>query len=264
MTQNSPSRISRRTLLTSGGALAASGVVLAACGGSHSTVTRLGTAPEIAPLEEVHVSDVVLLRTAMSLETMVSSIMLDSSVIGLADADTKPVVEAFAAAHKSHLAPLSALITARGGEPYSGTNTKLMTAYGQNLIDLIAEGKNKTDVPHLAVALETLTAATYQYFVSMTNEAALRTEMMKLGVTSSRRAAVASQLVTPGTGAFAQQLDETGSPALDKDGNVLVATLPSAFGLLSAVQVTLGPVNPESGTRQNVLLDTPSLNSMIY
>lgn len=264
MTQQSTPRISRRSLLTSGGALAASGVVLAACGGSHSTVTRLGTAPEIAPLEEAHVTDVVLLRTAMSMETMIANIMLEPKLLALTDDATKPVVEAFAAAHKSHLAPLSSLITARGGEPYTGTNEKLMNSYGQNIIDLIAEGKNKTDVPHLAVALEALTAATYQFFVSMTSEPALRAEMMKLGVTSARRAAVVSQLVTPGTGAFAQKLDEVGSPILDKDGNPVVATLPSAFGLLSSVQVTLGPVNPESGTRQSILLDTPSLNSLIY
>lgn len=264
MTTHSTSRISRRTLLTSGGALAASGVVLAACGGSHSTVTRLGTAPEIAPLEDVQVTDVVLLRTAMSVETMVSDIMLDSKVIGLADADAKPIVEAFAAAHKGHLAGLSSAITARGGEPYTGTNTKLMSSYGDTLVELVAEGKNKSDVLHLAVALEALTASTYQFFTSMTSEAALRSEMMKLAVAASRRGAVVSQLVTPGTGAFAPQLDETGSPAVDKDGNLLVATLPSAFGLLSSIQVTLGPVNPETGTRQSVLLDTPSLNSLIY
>lgn len=264
MTHQTPSRISRRSLLTSGGALAASGVVLAACGGSHSTVTRLGAAPEIEPLEEVHVSDVALLRTAMSMETMIANIMLDPKVVGLADANTKPVVEAFAAAHKAQLSALSPLITARGGEAYTGTNEKLMTSYGQTVIDLVAEGKNPSDVSHLAVALETLTAATYQYFVTMTSEPALRSAMMKLGVTSARRAAVVSQLVTPGTGAFAQKLDEVGSPVVDKDGNLLVATLPNAFGLLSSVQVTLGPVNPESGTRQSVLLDTPSLNSLIY
>jgi hypothetical protein len=79
--------------------------------------------------------------------------------------------------------------------------------------------------------------------------------MVRLGARSSRRAAVAAQLINGGTVGFA--------PANDKDGVALVATLPSAFGSLSSVQVKLGPVN-ETGSRATVLMDTPSLNSLIY
>jgi hypothetical protein len=66
---------------------------------------------------------------------------------------------------------------------------------------------------------------------------------------------VTAQLINGGTGGFA--------PANDKDGVALVATLPGAFGSLSAVQVQLGPVN-DTGSRATVLMDTPSLNSLIY
>lgn len=264
MNQNSTPQFSRRSLLTTGGALVAGSAVLAACGGTKNPVTRLGAAPEIEKLAEEHVTDVALLRTAMSFETMVSNIMLDSKVFAVADSTTAPIVEAFASAHKAHLSELALLITARGGEPFTGTNEKLMTAYGQSMIDLVAEGKNKSDIAYLAHALESLTTSTYQYFVTLANEAALRAQLIVMGASSARRAAVAAQLITPGTGAFATTLDETGSPAVDKDGNALVATLPSAFGPLSSVQVVLGPVNPETQTRQTVLCDTPSLNSFIY
>ncbi len=256
MTQNSTPKYSRRAMLTTGG-VAAGAAFLAACSSSSSnTVTRLGSAPTTAMLEDAAVTDVVLLRTAMSVETMIANLYSDAAVTSLADSTMAPIVSAYAAAHKAHLGGLSSAISARGGAAYDGTNEKLMLAYGQSALDLIAEGKDKTDVHAIALALETLAAATYQYFVSMTSEKALRAEMMRLGASSSRRAAVVAQLINSGTQGFA--------PGLDKNGVATVATLPSSFGALSAIQVTLGPVNPESGTRAVVLMDTPSLNSLIY
>jgi hypothetical protein len=130
-----------------------------------------------------------------------------------------------------------------------------MQAYGQTALDLIASGKLPEDTLALTLAVETLIASTYQYFVSLTAEPALRAGMVQLGGRSSRRAAVAAQLINGGTVGFA--------PANDKDGVALVATLPSAFGSLSSVQVKLGPEN-ETGSRTTVLMDTPSLNSLIY
>lgn len=255
MTKNSTPKYSRRSMLTAGGAAAASAAFLAACG-KTPTVTRLGSAPTTVKMMDAAVTDVVLLRTAMSVETMVSNLLTDKAVTSLADATSAPVVAGFAAAHTAHLAGLSSLISARGGAAYDGTNEKLMVAYGQQALDLITEGKDKTDVPALALALEALTAATYQYFVSLTNEHAVRAEMMRIGATSARRAAVAAQLINSGTQGFA--------PSLDENGVAKVATLPASFGALSAQQVALGPVNPESGTRVVVLMDTPSLNSLIY
>ena len=67
MNNNTPSQLSRRNILRSGGAIVASGAVLAACGGGqHSgTIARIGSVPEIEKLETEHVTDVALLRTAM-------------------------------------------------------------------------------------------------------------------------------------------------------------------------------------------------------
>lgn len=80
--------------------------------------------------------------------------------------------------------------------------------------------------------------------MSLAVQPALRADLVRLGARSSRRAAVAAQLINGGTGGFA--------PANDKDGVALVATLPSAFGSLSTVQVQLGPVN-EVGSRTTVI-----------
>lgn len=248
---------SRRSLLGTGGLLTASAAFLAACAKTESAgIARLGEAPAIEKLSEAEVTDAVLLRTAQSLENMVASMLSDSAVTSAVDAKTAPLVAKFASAHKANASALSSLVSANGGEPYTGTNEKLMVAYGQAALDLVKESKDSTDAVTLAMALETLSAASYQYFVSLTANKSLRAEMMKLGATSSRRAAVAAQTLNSGTGAFAPSVNDAGEPN--------VATLPSAFGLLSSVQVSLGPVNKESGVRASVLMDTPSLNSFIY
>ncbi len=242
-------------MLRSSGALAATTAVLAACSSSSPSIARIGESPTTVKLEDLAVTDVVLLRTAMSMETMAAAMLSDSAVTSLASKESASIIAAFAADHTSHLEDLRVLITARNGEPYSETNAKLMQAYGQTALDLIASGKLPEDTLALTLAVENLIASTYQYFVSLTAEPALRAAMVGLGGRSSRRAAVAAQLINGGTVGFA--------PADDKDGNALVATLPSAFGSLSSVQVKLGPEN-ETGSRTTVLMDTPSLNSLIY
>jgi hypothetical protein len=242
-------------MLRSSGALVATSAVLAACGSSTPSIARIGESPTMMKLEDLEVTDVVLLRTAMSMETMAAAMLSDSAVTSLASKDSAPVIAAFAAGHTSHLEDLRGLITARNGEPYSETNAKLMRAYGQTALDLVASGKLPEDTLALTLAVEALVASTYQYFVSLTAEPALRAGMVRLGGQSSRRAAIAAQLINGGTVGFA--------PALDKDGVALVATLPNTFGSLSTVQVKLGPPN-EVGSRTTVLMDTPSLNSLIY
>ena len=242
-------------MLRSSGALAATSAVLAACSSTKPSVARIGESPTTVKLEYLAVTDVVLLRTAMSIETMAALMLSDSGVTALANKDTFSVIAAFVADHTSHLEDLQALISARNGEAYTETNAKLMQAYGQTALDLVASGKRPEDTLALTLAVETLIAATYQYFVSLAVQPALRADLVRLGARSSRRAAVTAQLINGGTGGFA--------PANDKDGVALVATLPGAFGSLSAVQVQLGPVN-DIGSRATVLMDTPSLNSLIY
>jgi len=242
-------------MLRSSGALAATTAVLAACSSTKPTVARIGESPTTVKLEDLAVTDVVLLRTAMSMETMAAAMLTDSAMTTLATKDSASVIAAFAADHTSHLEDLRVLISARNGQAYSESNAKLMQAYGQTALDLVASGKLPADTLALTLAVETLVAGTYQYFVSLAAEPAVRADLVRLGARSSRRAAVTAQLINGGTVGFA--------PAVDKDGAALVATLPSAFGSLSSVQVQLGPVN-EVGSRTTVLMDTPSLNSLIY
>jgi hypothetical protein len=259
MTTENTSQISRRNMLRTSGALVAGGAVLAACGTTNHGIARIGATPTIPKLEDAVVSDAALLRTAMSVEKMVANILSDSRVAGIADKVAAPVVAGYVAAHTAHLATLSTLVTANGGQPYNEPNEKLMVAYGNTALTLMGDGKKATDVLPLTFALESLVAATYQYFVSLTTNGALRAEMMRLGATASRRAAVAAQLISSGVKAFSVQYEADGVTQLADS----VATFPAAFGALNAVQVTLGP-DVKDAPRANILMDTPSLNSIIY
>lgn len=249
--------ISRRHLLRSSGLVAASGAVLAACGEpQNKTATRLGDAPEVTALKDKAVTDVVLLRTASSMEALVSSILSDTAVSANLSPLVKPLVAAFAADHTTKVGELSSMITSRGGTPYIAPNPKLKTVFGDTAVTLVKNSDQKaTDALALAHALETLLASTYQYFVASVTDAPLRADLMELAVSASRKSAVLSQTIRGGAAAIA--------PAVDANGTPLVSTLPTAFGPLAAVQVILGAPN-EAGTRTQITMDTPSLNSYVY
>lgn len=248
------SRITRRSLLRGGGLAAVAGVVLAACADSgESGIARLGpgAAPEALP--DVEVTDVVLLRTAMSVEKMVQDALTSPTLATGANAS---LMNAFGGAHETARVALRGLVTARKGEPVDEANAKLTANWGARALDLVAKSdRAQEDGLALAHALETLVASTYQNFVAQTSEVALRAEMMVLAAGASRRAATIAQQIAPGTKGFA--------PVVDEQGNVSVAALPSAFGTLSSIQVTLGAPN-ESGIRETVTMETPSLNSFVY
>jgi hypothetical protein len=185
-------------------------------------------------------------------EKMVADILSDSRITSVVSGETATIVAAFAAAHQRHVSDIAPLVTSRGAESVNEPNEKLMNAYGNTVLDLIEKSADQADVLTALLGFETLVAATYQYSMSLTVEPALRADMMRLGAQSSRRAA---QLMSSGTKAFA--------PGTDDQGNPTVATLPTAFGALSSVQIAVGPPN-EVGARTPVLMDTPSLNSLLY
>lgn len=253
-TSTEESRISRRSLLRGGGLAAVAGVVLAACADSGDTaIARLGTGAAPEALPDVEVTDVVLLRTAMSVEKLVQDALTSTTLATGANAS---LMNAFGEAHESARAALRGLVTARNGEPVEEANAKLTANWGARALDLVANSdRAKEDGLALAHGLETLVASTYQGFVTQTSEPALRAEMMVLAAGASRRAATIAQQIAPGTKGFV--------PVVDEQGNVSVAALPSAFGTQAAIQVTLGAPN-EAGVRESVSMETPSLNSFVY
>jgi len=253
----SSSSFSRRTVLRTGGTVAAATVFLAACGKSTpASLARIGDAPSTTKPTDGPITDILLLRTAMSMEQMVHDALTNAVVSKNVAAENQAIIASYAAIHKSHMTTLGSLVSARGGQAYQDANPKLSASAIAPALALIKDSDQKpVDALALTLAVETLLASTYQYFVSLIHESALRADLMKIGIRASQNAAITAQLIRGGTKAFA--------PATDDAGVALVATLPDAFGSLSSVQVTLGKPN-DTGNRGVLIFDTPSLNSFIY
>ena len=249
--------ISRRSVLRTSGLVAASGAFLAACKKSSVVaIPRIGTVPPTTMLPTENVTDVALLRTAASVENSAKAAIDALVAQGNLSTDGVTLAKAFSTTHVSNATQVNAAVTAQGGAAISTTNANVDALYFNPALALIDGSADKPgDSLLLLQAIENYVTETYQFFVSMTNAAVLRAQMMKLAVHTSRQGAATAQLIRGGTAGFV--------PGVDDHGVALVATIPGAFGALSAVQVSLGKVS-EAGTKTQVSMETPSLNSLEY
>ena len=104
--------------------------------------------------------------------------------------------------------------------------------------------------------MENLAAQTYQGVVTLLSDKALRQAAMSIGQDEARHAAVLAQALNPGIAGVLPSINQaTGKPN--------IAAVPGAFGPLAPISVTVGPVNAD-GTRNALILETPSLNSLAY
>jgi rubrerythrin len=259
--------LSRRQLLRISGVSIAGSLALAACGKQSaveesSNIASAGTVPPTTALPSVEVNDVVLLRTAASLEynaintydLALSAGLLTGDYAKLADA-----VKRFRDDHQQHADAVNALVVALGGKPFTCANPRIKATYIDPAIELITADGNPDsalDTVALAHALENLAAQTYQGVVGMLSTPTLRADAMRIGQDESRHAVVLAQVLNPGYASVGPTVNET-------TGRPNIATVPSAYGSLSNVSLTIGTPSPE-GTKTNLILETPSLNSLAY
>ena len=258
----------RRKFLQSGGLALASAAILAACGKNDKVATaypRIGESPTTTGLPAGHVTDAVLLRTASSLEWCAIDAYTAVAALGLLPSAATSVVKRFQADHKAHAATLTPLIKKAGGEPFECANERINELYIGPAVELIAGNEAKgipaSDTPVddlivLAHGLENLAAATYQYYVSLIATPALRGAAMTIGQDEARHAAVLAQVIIPDGKGIAPSTNET-------TGKPNPAAVPGAFGNLAAITFSIGKTS-EAGTKTQLSLDTPSLNSLAY
>jgi len=259
-------RYSRRQMLRFGG-VGAAGVVLAACGKQagveeSKNITAVGVTPEAASLPNAEVNDVVLLRTAASLEY--NAIETYEAAIGLgvftgSFAEAGSIARRLLDDHRGHADAINSLVEKFGGKPFTCSNARLNEIYISPALALITDPDNENpalDVVVLAHALENLTAQTYQSVVTALSDKSLREAAMTIGQEEARHAAILAQALNPGLAGVLPSVDAT-------TGKPNVATVPGAFGPLTPIPVTLGPVR-EDGSRASLNLETPSLNSLAY
>lgn len=259
--------LSRRQLLRISGISIAGTIALAACGKQadveeSSNIASAGTVPPTTALPSAEVNDIVLLRTAASLEynaidtyeLALSAGLLTGDYASLADA-----VKRFRDDHQAHADAVNKLIVSLGGKPFTCANTRINEVYIAPAVELItAEGNPDAavDTVALAHALENIAAQTYQGVVGMLSTPSLRADAMRIGQDEARHAVVLAQVLNPGYASVGPTVNEaTGRPN--------IAAVPSAFGGLGSVTLTIGTPS-EEGQKTNLILETPSLNSLAY
>ncbi len=264
--------LTRRRFLLAGGATISFGALLAACGGSSSStgIPVLGNSPEAQDLPDAPITDIALLRTATSLEY--NAIFVYEAVANLLSGDAAALASRFLSDHRAHAEATASLTEQLGGTAFEKPNPRLQSIYVEPALSLIlgdeAAGLPPTedpvaDIVSLAYALETLAGATYQAYVPLLNDKALRAAAMGIGEQESRHAAVLGSVLNTDRLVSSFGLPLSAELSETTDVPAPAYAVPSAFGTQSPIPVTLGAPN-ESGVRTTVNLETPSLNSMVY
>ena len=265
--------LSRRRFLIAGGASITFGSILAACaGGTETGVARIGNDPGKAELVDAPVTDVALLRTATSLEFSAIYVYEAAIAAGLLSGDAATLAARFLDDHMAHADATASLTVDLGGTAWEKPNPRIQSVYVDPALALIVGDESAgiapsddpaSDVLALAYALETVAAATYQSYVPLLTDPALRAAGMGIGSEEARHAATLGAVLNPDRLVSSMGL---AIPAQYKEEGEVAGAFyasPTAFGTLAPVPVVLGKAN-DSGIRTTVQIETPSLNSMVY
>lgn len=258
--------LSRRSLIRNGTITISFGALTAACGGSDrlppDAPGRLGLADEAEPLPDEEVDDVILLRTAQSLEYTAIDVYAAAADAGALSAAQAGLTQRFVDDHRRHADEVGALIGHLGGEPFTCANPFLTDRAVTPILAAI-EGSDdlQRDLLNIAYAFESLAGASYQALVSQLHDHALRVAAITLGADEQRHAAVLAASMNPDH-LFSPVLSG-GQPEADANGIGLRYAIPSQFGRVDGIELVVGAVTDE-GSRYSTSLQTPAANSFVY
>ena len=259
--------INRRALLRNGGLVLGAGVVLAACGENVAGTTepgRIGYAPPGSEPPEAEVNDVVLLRTAQSVEYTIIDLYTSFVDMGAFDGAAAALIDRLIADHTEHAATLGELITGAGGEEFACANPFVQQRIVTPVQTAVEDSDDVArDALNTAYAMESWAAATYQDMVGSLTTTELRQTAMTIGASENRGAAAVAIQATGAPEAYF-------SPALfgdevlpDESGFPVPYAIVAAFGQLGTIELVVGQRNAE-GARTTVTLQTPAENSFAY
>ena len=263
--------LARRRFLTVGGLSVAAAAVLAACGkkSARPPTPITGDSPSTSAFPTRVISDVVLLRTASSLEH--NAIAVYDTVAGQLSGAGGDLAKLFADHHRAHAEALQKATKDLGGEPYTQPNPVVDAAIIQ---PGIAAAKSATEILAFAHALESVAAHTYQLVVPQLSVPALRKTAMSIGAVEARHAALLAKALgaapvagldklpgaTPTTTTTAAPAVKGAAPAATVEKPVYFQ-VPGAFEPLLATKVLL------TGTGEKPVLlaiDPLGPNSYMY
>ena len=218
----------------------------------------------MTPLPEGEVDDVVLLRTAQSLEHTALDAYAAARSLDVLSAEQDTLVQRFVDDHTGHSAALGGFITEAGGEEFACANPWL----ARRVIDPTFEALEGSDdllrdVLNIAYGLESLAAASYQSLVGSLTTPDLRMKVMQIGADENRHAATLALSITGTPDGYVNPV-LLGEPAAAEEPEFpVVYAIPSTFGTVSAIELVVGAPN-EEGQRFTILLQTPAANTFVY
>jgi hypothetical protein len=207
------SLLGRRDVLRAGGLTVAAAAVISACGEhARGEVGRVGAVPTTVPLPDAVVTNVVLLRTASSLQH--SIIAVYDQIIGksdLLDPKFNDLMKRFRADHADHAKTFEKLTTDAGGTAWTCANPKIDDTIINPVVSRIIKGVDasasakavgpsddpRRDVLNFTHGLEFLAGATCQSFVVLFSDPSLRMAAMQVGARSARHAALLALTINP-------------------------------------------------------------------
>jgi hypothetical protein len=265
-TANLDARVGRRQALRIGGLSVSLAALVAACGNDRTGDTapgRVGNADPILPLPDYPVNDVVLLRTASSLELTAVAVYETAKGLGVLEGSTADLVDRIQANHQATADKMAALTEAAGGTAWTDTNPWIMERAIAPILDTIGMSDDVgRDVINLAITLENLAASTHQTLTGILTEAAQRLATANASTEESRHSAALVLDVFGTANRFSPALvneDVERTP----ENTLAMYAINSTFGSLAQQELIVGEAD-ENGSRTTFLLATPAANSFIY
>jgi len=256
---NLDARVGRRQALKIGGLTVSLAALVAACGDDRTGDTapgRVGNAPKVESLPDYPVNDVVLLRTASSLEnTAVQE-------LGVLEGDMATLVERLIEEHTATSAEMGELTEAAGGIAWTSTNPWIMERSIRPMFATILVSDDPArDVVNLAITFENMAAATHQTLTSLLSETDQRLAVANASAQEARNSAT---IVLEAYGT-ARRVSPAllGEEVVNADGLIARFAIETTFGSVAQQDLNLGAADV-NGTRTSFVVATPAANSLIY
>ena len=194
--------IDRRRLLATGGLSVVTATVLAACGGGGGDGGGEEAEEPKEEEEKASAQDLVLLRTASSLEVLAVQVYTQAAKAGvLKNKEIADAATLFRGHHNDHADLLQSLTKKYGGDAFEQPNPVVAQTLGPRIQAI----RNDNDLVLLAIDLERAAAATYQAAVGQFQLTGLNQTAMSIGGAEARHVSILSSFVARPTfgGAFA-------------------------------------------------------------
>jgi len=259
-------RVDRRQAIRIGGLTASLVAFAAACGEDREGDTspgRVGFAPPITAPPSFSVNDVVLLRTASSLEHTVVNAYRQMLALQAAEPEVTDFIERVIEDHLAIAAEMAELTESLGGTAWNCTNEWMMNrAITPIMTSIVSSDNPARDIFNSVVVLENLGAATHQSNSITIDDDAAALASLRAATLESRHSAGLIATVRGAEGYVSPGIDGN-DESIDADGVPRKYAITSRFGSTGQSELIIGAPD-ENGVRQTLILQTPAENSFVY